>query len=118
MSMAALVAGIGLAQSTTIVFILAFLLGAAQIELAQNALVSVHTTTPDDLRGRVMGIWVMTFQASSLFGSILSGWLADLLGVRTAMLAGAFALALIGLAATVAIRRADWQPTPVKAVGT
>jgi MFS family permease len=118
MSMAALVAGVGLAQSITLVFIFAFLLGAAQITLAQNALVSVHTATPDQLRGRVMGIWVMTFQGSSLFGAILAGWLADLLGVRTAMLAGAFALALIGLAVTVAIRRADWRLSPAKAAGT
>jgi predicted MFS family arabinose efflux permease len=118
LSMAALVAGIGLARSTTLVFIFAFLLGAAQITLAQNALVSVHSATPDDLRGRVMGIWVMTFQGSSLFGSILAGLLAGLLGVRAAMLGGAFALALIGLVATVAIRRADWRVSPATAVGT
>jgi len=118
MSMAALVAGVALAQSTTLVFIFAFLLGAAQIVLAQNALVSVHAATPDDLRGRVMGIWVMTFQASSLFGAIMAGWLADALGVRAAMLAGAFALALIGVIVSVAIRRADWQLSPVKAAGT
>ena len=118
LSMSALVAGIGLAQSSTLVFVFAFLLGAAQIVLAQNALVSVHSATPDDLRGRVMGIWVMTFQGSSLFGSFLSGWLADLVGVRTAMLAGALALALIGVGATVAIRRADWRMAPAKAAGT
>jgi MFS family permease len=118
LSMAALVAAIALAQSTTLVFIFAFLLGASQIVLAQNALVSVHAATPDDLRGRVMGIWVMTFQASSLFGAIFSGWLADLVGVRAAMLAGAFALALVGLAVIVAIRRADWHLSPVKAAGT
>ena len=97
-----IVAGIGLVQWSTLVFVFAFLLGAAQIVLAQNALISVHSATPDDLRGRVMGIWVMTFQGSSLFGSFLSGWLADLLGVRTAMLAGALALALIGVAALLA----------------
>jgi MFS family permease len=117
MTMAVVLAGVALAQSTEVVFVLAFLLGAAQIVLAQNALVSVHSATPDDLRGRVMGIWVMTFQASSLFGAILAGWVADLLGVRTAMLIGAFALALVGLAAIVAIRRADWHLTPAKATG-
>ena len=116
--MSALVAGIALAQSSTLVFVFAFLLGASQIVLAQNALVSVHGATPDDFRGRVMGIWVMTFQASSLFGSLLSGWLADQLGVRTAMLAGALALALIGLGASAAIRRADWHMAPAKAAGT
>jgi MFS family permease len=113
LSMSALVAGIALAHSNLLVFAFAFLLGASQIVLAQNALVSVHGATPDELRGRVMGVWVMTFQGSSLFGSLLSGWLADLMGVRAAMLTGALALALIGLGATVAIRRADWRATPV-----
>ncbi len=111
-AMAVLVAGIGLAQSTEVVFVLAFLLGAAQITLAQNALVSVHSATPDPLRGRVMGIWVMTFQGSSLFGAVLSGWLADVFGVRSALLIGALALAVIGSIAIVAIRRAPWRLTP------
>jgi MFS family permease len=118
LSVAALVAGVALAQSTTIVYIFAFLLGAAQISLGQNALVSVHGATPDALRGRVIGLWVMTFQASSLIGAFLAGWFAEMMGVRAAMLAGAFALALVGLAATVAIRRADWRMAPIKPATT
>jgi MFS family permease len=112
MAMAVLVAGIGLTRSTETVFVLAFLLGAAQISLAQNALVSVHSATPDLLRGRVMGIWVMTFQGSSLFGSVLSGWLADVFGVRSSMLIAALVLAVVGSVAIVAIHRADWRLTP------
>ena len=115
LAMAVIVAGLAVAQSTGVVFVLAFLLGAAQITLAQNALVSVHSATPDALRGRVMGIWVMTFQGSSLFGSILSGWLADVTGVRAAMLVGALALALVGLVAIVVIRRVTWRLAPVGA---
>jgi hypothetical protein len=34
------------------------------------------------------------------------------------MLAGALALALIGVGATVAIRRADWRMAPANAAGT
>ena len=118
MAMAVLVAGIGLARSTEVVFVLAFLLGAAQISLAQNALVSVHSATPDVLRGRVMGIWVMTFQGSSLFGAVLSGWLADLFGVRSSMLIAALALGLVGSVAILAIRRADWRLTPAAVPST
>jgi MFS family permease len=115
LGMAGMVGGIALAGSVGVVFALAFLLGAAQITLAQNALVSVHSATPDHLRGRVMGIWVMVFQGSGLFGSLLAGWLADILGVRPAMLVGAFALTGIGLLAAVAIRRADWRTAPLGA---
>jgi len=117
LGMAGLVGGIALASSVGVVFALAFLLGAAQITLAQNALVSVHSATPDLLRGRVMGLWVTIFQGSGLLGSLLSGWLADVLGVRPAMLVGALALAAIGLVALVAIRRVTWRLTPIGAAG-
>ena len=118
LSIAALVAGVALAQSSTLVYIFAFLLGAAQISLGQNALVSIHGATPDELRGRVIGIWVMAFQAASLMGAIMAGGVADLLGVRAAMLAGALMLAAVGLAAAAAIRRADWQMVPIKAASS
>jgi MFS family permease len=110
---AALVGGIALADSAALVFSLAFLLGAAQITLAQNALVSVHNATPDPLRGRVMGLWVTIFQGSGLLGALLSGWLAEAIGIRPAMLAAALLLAAIGLLALVSIRRVTWRLTPV-----
>ncbi len=117
LGMAALVGGIALATSVGVVFVLAFLLGAAQITLAQNALVSVHSATPDLLRGRVMGLWVTIFQGSGLIGSLLSGWLAEDLGVRPAMLVSALALAGVGLVALVAIRRVTWRLAPAGATG-
>ena len=95
-------------ESATVVYILAFVLGAAQIALGQNALVSVHGATPDQLRGRVIGIWVMAFQAASLIGAFLAGVVADLVGVRAAMLAGALVLAVIGLGCD---RRSSVVPT-------
>lgn len=115
LAMAGLVGGIALTGSAAVVFVFAFLLGAAQITLAQNALVSVHSATPDALRGRVMGLWVTVFQGSGLFGSLLSGGLADALGVRPAMLVSALALAGIGLVAFVGIRRASWRLAPAAA---
>ena len=109
--------GIALASSVHVVFVLAFLFGAAQIVLAQTALVSVHAATPDVMRGRVMGLWVLTFQGSSLFGALLSGWLADAVGVRAAMLVGAVALGPAGSVGVVAIRRASWRLGPAAATG-
>ena len=111
-AIALLVALVSVARSTTVVYVLAFGLGAAQISLGQNALVSVHGATPDHLRGRVIGVWVMSFQAASLLGAFLAGVVADLVGVRSTLLAGALVLAVIGLAVTVVIRRADWRMVP------
>jgi MFS-type transporter involved in bile tolerance (Atg22 family) len=65
-----------------------------------------------------MGIWVMTFQASSLFGAILSGWLAEAVGVRGALFAGAIALALVGFVAIYALRRVDWHLRPASLAST
>ena len=118
LSIAALVAAVGLAQSATVVYILAFFLGAAQISLGQNALVSVHGATPDEVRGRVIGIWVMAFQGASLIGAFLAGMVAEAVGVRAAMIAGALVLAVVGLAASVVIRRADWRMVPATATGS
>jgi MFS family permease len=113
-AIAGLVGLVALAESTAVVYVLAFGLGAAQISLGQNALVSVHGATPDDLRGRVIGVWVMAFQAASLVGAFLAGLVADLVGVRSAMLAGALVLAVVALGATVVIRRADWRMVQTK----
>jgi predicted MFS family arabinose efflux permease len=115
MAMALFLGGIAVASSPQVVFVLAFLFGAAQITIAQNALVSVHAATPDALRGRVMGLWVTMFQGSSLFGAVLAGGLADALGIRVAMLLGAMALAGLGLYAVVAIRRVSWRAAPAPA---
>ena len=106
---AALMAGLAVVGLTPAAFVLAFAFGAAQIALAQNALVSVQSATPDALRGRVMGIWVMVFQGFSPFGSLLAGWLAEVAGIREAMLVAAGALAVIGLVAAYALRHVPWE---------
>lgn len=112
LSMAALIGSLALVDLVVVAFALAFLIGASQIILAQNALISVQTATPDALRGRVMGIWVMTFQGASLFGAILAGGLAELAGVRGALFLSAAALAVIGMLAAVALRNVTWRLVP------
>jgi MFS family permease len=118
LAIAGLVGGVAVAESSTTVYVFAFLLGAAQISLGQNALVSVHGATPDVLRGRVIGIWVMSFQAASLLGAFVAGWVAEMVGVRAAMLVGALALAVVGLAASAIIRRAEWHMAPAATSGS
>lgn len=54
--------------------------------LALNTMISantyVQTTTPHELRGRVMGFYILIFLGATPIGSPLIGWLADALGVR------------------------------------
>jgi len=42
----------------------------------------VQTTTPHELRGRVMGFYILIFLGATPIGSPLIGWLADVVGVR------------------------------------
>src|ERR1019366_6712971 len=42
----------------------------------------VQTTTPHELRGRVMGFYILIFLGATPIGSPLIGWLADVIGVR------------------------------------
>jgi MFS family permease len=40
-----------------------------------NALIQTHV--PDELRGRVMGVYILVFQGGFPIGSLIAGWLAD-----------------------------------------
>jgi predicted MFS family arabinose efflux permease len=83
------------------------LLGAAQaIYLASNTTL-VQLATPDELRGRVMSVFMMTFGLMSL-GSLPQGFLADWFGAQ-AVVAGtgllAFVVVLVYAIRNPAIRR-------------
>jgi len=54
--------------------------------LALTTMISANTyvqaTTPHELRGRVMGFYILIFLGATPIGSPLIGWLADAIGVR------------------------------------
>ncbi len=50
---------------------------------------------PDSLRGRVMGIYTLSFAGLFPFGSLLAGFLAHAFGVKAAFLTSGFALLVI-----------------------
>lgn len=108
LSMAVALAALGLAQLVPMAYLLALVLGFAQITLIQNCLVSVQSVTPDPLRGRVIGIWVTVFQGSAPIGALWAGVLAELTGVRGAMVISAVVLALVGLGAALLLPRVAW----------
>jgi MFS family permease len=65
----------------------------------QNALANtlLQFVTPDELRGRVMGVYTMTFQAMFRLGGLQAGFVADWLGAPIAVGIGAILSLFYGL---------------------
>ena len=91
-------------------FVVAAGLGAAQIALVQNTMVAVQAAAPDELRGRVMGLYTTLFMGTSPFGAFIAGWLAELAGVSSALIVGGVLLGGVALFGSIAAIRPSWSP--------
>jgi len=83
--LSAAIFGFGLiAFSLSRIFILSLLLmvaiGLGMITQMASSNTILQTIADDDKRGRVMSFYSMAFMGTAPFGSILAGWLADLIG--------------------------------------
>jgi len=70
------------------VLVLLALCGGAMI--LNNAVTNtlIQTLVPDDLRGRVMGVYAFVFLGMAPFGAFQAGWVAEQLGAPTAVFIG------------------------------
>jgi MFS family permease len=74
--------------------------GMAMITVNTTANTMVQLGSSPEMRGRVMGIYVLVFTAGAPVGSPLVGWLAESAGPRVAVvIAGALSVVGVGLAA-------------------
>jgi MFS family permease len=60
--------------------ILLFLTGAALMVVFSTVTSLVQLTAPNEMRGRVMSIYMLAFRGGMPLGSLMSGWLATSLG--------------------------------------
>jgi MFS family permease len=58
----------------------------------------IQTSVPDDLRGRIMGVWMISFSGSVPLGSIASGWMAQRFGVATVMVGSSLICLVVAVA--------------------
>jgi len=86
--------------------------GLAVISFSTLANSSIQLTTPAEMRGRVMGIYMLVFLGGAPLGAPLTGWVAEQFGTRIAMLAGA--VISIGATAVVAVVIARQRGVPVR----
>lgn len=67
----------------------------------------MQSIVPDEMRGRVLGVWGLVFGAMIPLGSLEAGLLADWLGAPFALAFGAIVCAIAGLVALIVIRRRE-----------
>ncbi len=70
---------------------------------------TVQTIVPDEMRGRVMGIWSLIFGGMIPFGSLEAGVLAHYVGTSATLAIGAVVCALAAGVTFVIVRRRDAQ---------
>jgi len=84
------------------------LTGTAGLTVATTANAVMQTTVAPQLRGRVMGVYLLVFMGGTPLGSPLVGWMAGAVGVRWTLAACGVATALSAVgAAYVLARRTD-----------
>jgi predicted MFS family arabinose efflux permease len=84
---------------------LLLLIGIGWSTWSSQAMAQVQLTAPDQLRGRVISLYVYTLLAGVPFGALVGGWLADVGGADLAFaVAGGFGLAAV-LVSLVRLRR-------------
>ena len=67
----------------------------------------MQSIVPDEMRGRLMGVWGLVFGAMIPLGSLEAGALAHWLGAQFALGFGAVICAIAGLVALIVIRRRE-----------
>ena len=78
------------------------LLGCCQILFTTGCNTTLQLTAPNELRGRVMGLYTVTFAGMTPFGSLLIGWIAEHQGIRMACVGGGV-IGLVGVGVLVLV---------------
>ncbi|HMA37015.1 MAG TPA: MFS transporter [Chloroflexia bacterium] len=88
--------------------------GAAMVAFSATANTTVQMTVPDELRGRVMAIYMMVFAGTTPIGALLAGSLAHATSTPVSIAAGALVslLAVTGTAWSMRQRQARPAPRP------
>jgi len=73
---------------------LLMLMGLAMVTFSATANTTVQLTVPDELRGRVMAVYMMVFAGTTPIGSLLAGSVAHATSMPISIAAGAIACLL------------------------
>lgn len=76
---------------------------------------ALQTSVPDDMRGRVMGVWALIFGGMMPFGSLVSGGLARKVGVPGTIIFGAIVCSIAAAVTLCVVQRRDRSAEGAKA---
>jgi MFS family permease len=99
MAFAVLLIAAGMAPNLSVAFILLALVGFAWVLMAVFTNTILQITSPDELRGRVMGFYSFMVVGLAPFGSFQMGWVAEHHGARMAFAFGGAMCALVAFSA-------------------
>lgn len=96
---------VGLMPNYILVAVLLIPTGALTLTFTTSAMNILQMSVPSDMRGRVMGIYMLCFLGGTPLGSPVLGWLADVLDPRAPLLFGGIISLATGLFASVYLLR-------------
>jgi len=85
--------------------VLLALAGVGGLAFMSTANTTIQLSVPDEVRGRMMGVWGLVFAGMAPLGSLQAGTVEEYLGAPTAVRLGAGIIAAATLAALVLLRR-------------
>ncbi len=88
--------------------------GFAAISMTATANTSIQNRVPDELRGRVMSVYITVFSGTVPLGSLLAGSMAKAWGAPAAMMMGAGTAGLAVIWAVWRLRRVVESPAPLR----
>ncbi|MGA9871399.1 MAG: MFS transporter [Rhodococcus sp. (in: high G+C Gram-positive bacteria)] len=96
---------VGIMPNYLLVAVLLVPTGAVTLTFTTSAMNILQMSVPSDMRGRVMGIYMLCFLGGTPLGSPVLGWLADVLDPRAPLVFGGVVSLASGLFAAVYLLR-------------
>jgi MFS family permease len=103
----ALATGVAALMPTYLSFAIALIpVGLASLTMLTAANSAIQLSTPPQMRGRVMALYLMVFLGATPLGSPVVGWIGEQLGPRWAIGIGSVSALVVSVAAALWARRA------------
>jgi MFS family permease len=99
-------------HGVTTAAVLLFVCGVFFTSYTANSNAAVQLTSPDYIRGRVLGLYYYAWNGLAPLGALLVGWLCDRGGTELAFAIGGAAAVAMTVLGAVAVKRSPARPVP------